>query len=300
MFRSDEVRKAFEEHLHNLDKAPIGQDAVFENQHNRERYESLITFTFHKLLAAKYHLEQVEALLQSERSALDRFAAQTESESESVPAVVKPYKISLTASRLQEEPAFGYELVAFVAAIKTGLDFLATAAAIHFKGLKCDSIKLFIRRSEQNNIDPFSSCVSRHMDWIKNIRDYRHHLLHRLIVRPQSGGRISVSGGKSAKVIYPVVVPTKTPRGCLDTRRIRSFEAALDDVQRIDISESYACVEYPDGRTETLIHEIGATPARGHDRVEDFMHRHIVAFAEFFQDAITSLNWNAFEAKLKP
>jgi hypothetical protein len=299
MFRSDEVRRAFEEHLHKLDQAPIGQDAVFENQHSRERYESLITFTFHKLLAAKYHLEQVEALLDSERLSLDRFAAQTESQSESISAV-KPYKTMLTSSRLREEPAFGYELVAFVAAIKTGLDFMATAAAIHFKGVKCDSIRMFLRRAEQNNSDPFSNCVSRHMDWIENIRDYRHHLLHRLIVRTQSGGRISVSGGKSAKVIYPVVVPTETPRGCLDTRRIRSFEATLDDVQRIDISESYAYVEYPDGRTEALIHEIGATPARGYERVEDFMHRHIEAFAEFFQDAITSLHSNAFEAKLKP
>lgn len=298
MFRIDEVRRAFEEHLQKLDQTPLSLDAVFENEHSRERYESLITFTFHKFLAAKYHLERVEALLESERQALDSFTAQAEAQSEIISAD-RPHKVTLTSSMLREAPAFGYELVAFMAAIKTGLDFLATAAAIHFNGMKCDSIKVFIRRAERNNIDPFSSCVSRHLDWIKNTRDYRHHLLHRFIVRTQSGGRISVQGDKCARVIYPVVVPTKTPRGCLDTRRVRSFEATLNDVQRIDISESYACVTYPDGRTETLTHEIGATPARGHERVEDFMHRHLQAFAEFFQDTITSLHSDAFEAKWK-
>lgn len=293
MPEKDPLDGVFLEHLTNLDAAPIAPTAMFESDQKRERYESLITFAYLKYSAAKYHLERVQSLLREED---ERTEAALLKE-------ISPKKSAghtYSSGVLRDSPVFGHELVAFLAAIKSGLDFLATAASMRFKGIQCDSIRTFIKRADQGKCDPFSECVKEHLEWLKDLRDYRHHLLHRLVLPTQTGGRFSNRGLKSAKTTYPVVVPSKTPKGFADTRKAKLFEATLDDIPRIDTSESYGYVTYPNGRKEILLNEIGAKPAQGYEEIGAFTDRHCKAFAIFFADCLHLLQSENFASKWQP
>ena len=166
-----------------MDSAPVGEGAVFEDDQAKERHESLLMYSLRKYQAASYHFENVRRLL----------------------AVEPPHSISADVfhglslphgratakfSAYTQADHFIYELAAFLEAAKSSLDFLATASLIYFRGIQGDSIRTLIRLADQPKTPregPILDVVKRHLSWLKQLREYRHHLVHRMVISLSTG-----------------------------------------------------------------------------------------------------------------
>jgi len=232
-----------------LDQASASPHTILGSSAARERYESIVMFAFRKLQAGRYHRDNVERLLASEQAAFEEAVERHGPE----PAAEKGGIMSrrTTSVRLQRSAdAFAFELSAFLAAIKTGLDFLATVGAMHLPGITADSIATLMKQANKGGGGPILAEVSAAMPWLTSVRDYRHHLLHRLVLLPTAGWAVTSRDGAVAAAAILVIVPEKTPAYVPDTRRARMME---DEVPfGVMERRSFGSVTYADGTSEVI------------------------------------------------
>src|SRR5207249_1678929 len=100
------------------------------------------------------------------------------------------------------------------------------------------------------------------------VQNYRHHLVHRLVLLPTAGWAVSTRYGTVTAAQVPVVVPEQTPAYVPDTRRARMM---VEDVQLGVVDcRSFGSVTYPNGAVEVLANELEFEPAPGYVVVETF------------------------------
>jgi len=269
-----------------LDAIEYGSGMIFSNESEKERYESLLMFAFRKSQAAQYHLRNVHRLMTeasveseaSERLLRAEFANQSESGRKSMTA-------KFTTRIGGREYAF--ELSACLQAIKSGLDFIAAASVRHLRGVRADSIRTLMGLVSKGVRGPILNEVAQSYEWLSAVRDYRHHLIHRLVIAPARGWQTSVTEAGLVKASYPVVVPVRPPSHVSDTRRARMMDEAVPE--GLSIREMKGRVTHSDGRQHLIREEISVDPAPGFTRIEDFMKEHIHAFEGFFVGIVQSL-----------
>lgn len=267
-----------------LDQAPAAPETILCDTAFRERYESLVMFAFRKLQAARYHLENVDRLRAAEQSEFDEAKQRHGSSPE--PGGLSFRQTTSVRIRRSANP-YAFELTAFLAAIKSGLDFLATVAALHFPGITADSIIVLMKLVNKGVRGPILSEVEDCLSWLTTIRDYRHHLLHRLVMLPNVGWSMTMRGTSLAAARLPVVVPEHTPAYVPDTRHVRMMEENVPF--GVTESHSFGSVTYPDGTNEVLRHELVFEPAPGHVVIEVFMTHHLDSFEKFFAAIVEAL-----------
>lgn len=270
------VFDALDQYLTLMDKAPVGENSVFQNDRKKEKHESILMYAFRKYRAAFYHLENVNRMLSVEFSVSD---SGNLFESELLP---KGATAKISGRRTADH--FIYELAAFFEAAKSSLDFLATAVNCYLSGINTDSIRTLIRCVDrETRSGSVFNVVKRHLSWLKQMREYRHHLVHRMIITASTGYEVHKHGQLVRHVKHPVVVPESTPSYFPDTRRSRTIE---EEPFGLDYAWSEGKVKYLNGTEEIVELSAEYTPSKGYAEISSFMALHLNSLENFFCDII--------------
>jgi hypothetical protein len=271
---ADEMDQLFSQ----LDAAKLAPVTVLKSEAQKEHYESLVMFAFRKLQAARYHVEQVDRRLEMQRKELDALAAAQPQSGSPKPAII-------TSQSSQSANEFGHELAAFFAAVRSTVDFLARVSATHLKGVQTDTVTTLLGMAK-NKTSRILKVIADNADWLCWLRDYRDHLVHRLVVATASGGKIQWKHGQGLVSSYPVIVPADIPNHVPDTRRAR---ALFDPSGFFNELRSEGVVTYSDGKEKVLERTVKYLPTEGHIEIEKLMHRELKKLEEFFHDVIRVL-----------
>jgi hypothetical protein len=230
-------------------------------------------FTFRKLQAARYHRRRVDELVDLQRKELTRLQETSKPKGHDLDAGTATMRISRSADELT------FELCAFFAAIRSGIDFLARTCAQHIKGVQADSITTLLGLVNAGKTGPILKVIAENAEWLLWLRDYRDYLVYRLAIQARSGGQVQWKHGKAITTPYPVVVPSKTPTNVPDTRRARAFD---EPESRFNVATSETFVTETDGKKRLIEHSVEMEPADGYIRIEELMKRELTAFECFF------------------
>jgi hypothetical protein len=262
-----------------LDKAKLAPATVLKSDAQKEHYESLVMFAYRKFQAARYHRERVTHLnetWQSEMEDGEAFGTMLPDKNAS--------KMMMRVSRTANE--FSYELSAFFAALRSSVDFLARVCVLHSKGVQADSVSNFIKWIGQGKTGPTLDVFANHTKWLEHLREYRDHIVHRLVIGTVSGGQREWEHGVWHSTTYPIVVPADTPEHVPDTRRAR---ALAEPEQLFIVSTSKGTVTNLDGSTVVIEKTTMIARAEGYIKIEDLMDNELTAFESFFIDVLAAL-----------
>ncbi len=268
VFKQLDIEKADREH------------PIFKKTEDKEHYETRLMFAVRKRQAAKYHMDNmVESLARVAARAKEQAAASKKKK------LGPAAKFTMSATRPSNDCA--HELVAFLAALRSGLDFLTMAASRSLPGTTAHSIHTLMKMAGKGQSAPVLAVVAKHLAWLTQLKDYRDEVVHRLVVQqPVTGWKVS-HNGKSSTAILPVVVPKSIPKLILDTRRSRMMDAELP--LGLDMYESTGAVTYADGTEKIFEHTIRYSPADGYMPIDKFMRDHLKAYDAFLNDVFVVL-----------
>jgi hypothetical protein len=244
-------------------------------------------FAFRKLQAARYHRRRVDELMAEHHIELVQAEAMLKPEDHKL----KGSNVKASISQSRNELTF--ELCAFFAAIRSGIDFLARACAQHIKGVKADSVTTLLKLVNDGKTGPLLKIIADNAQWLVWLRDYRDYLVHRIVIQATSGGQVIWKHGKAVTTPYPIVVPADTPKHVPDTRRARAFE---EPESRFNVATSEVYYTYSDGKQHLIEQSVTIEPAEGYIRIEALMKRELTAFEALFigiVEALTKLDFAA-------
>lgn len=281
---ADRVFEVFDAYFRLLDEAPVTATGFFVSEDDKERYETRFMYAFRKHEAALYHYGNVLRFLRedSESANSARMLPVTDSR-----IAKKVMRRSTSANH------YVHELWAFLAALKSALDFLASASYRHLGGKHGDSIGHLLRLVNRGGTGPILDQVRSHQAWLEGIRFYRDHVVHRQITGVTSGYEVHEIGDVSTNAMYPVVIPRSPDMDLMDTRRAMMLE---DGPRGLFSFESEAWSESAGGTKRLVEHRIEYTPAPGYIYIEEFMRCHLDAFYAFLADMIQGLTALEFKA----
>ncbi len=274
-----------------LDSADLGIESAFHKQWDKETWETRLSSIVRKERACNYHLDNVRRLIADSRATVSNRLKSPPSRDAQNQIGKRGIVIST------DEDGCAFELSAFLAAIKSGLDFLAILCFRHIKGVDGDSIKTLLK------VAPFKSSslldlFHANTVWLNTVRDYRHPLVHRLSHRITSGGVFSELGGVESRTLFPIVVPVKPPDNPPDTRRSRACCDAMDGLEGLIHLERTGTVTSPDGVTKTIQHEVETQISSGYEPIDDFMIRNLERFCEFTVAIVQTIAQTAFTVEV--
>ncbi|MCP6727582.1 MAG: hypothetical protein KJI69_06240 [Patescibacteria group bacterium] len=175
--------------------------------------------------------------------------------------------------------------------MKSALDLLAEACSKYILGVQTNySIQPLIRLVQKGWTGPILDVVSQSLDWLIRLREYRHHLVHRLMPSLRTGHRTETIGSTTAKVYYPVVVPRKTPSFVPDTRAVHAMEAEDDHLTGLDYGRAVGTTLRSDGTEEVVHLQLSTRPSQGYVAIEHFVAEHLENFEWLFQNLMEALN----------
>ena len=116
---------SLEKLLQAIDAAPLdGSKPFFKKLDDKEFYETQIMFAVRKRHTAKYHFDNIAHLLTASQK-----SSQSQSKAAALNDDLKSGSFKFTATVTKYTGAYGNELVAFLTALRSGLDFLTVAAS---------------------------------------------------------------------------------------------------------------------------------------------------------------------------
>ncbi len=175
-----------------------------------------------------------------------------------------------------------YELSAFLEAMKSAIDFLATVVSLHLKGKQFDKISSLMKLVEKGRIITIFDQIKIHFDWLSEIREYRHHLVHRLIINISQEYKTLKMSDSLKTYKSPIVVPEKSPKYLLDTRISRMYDT--------DSSRQFVQIETKTKFSNKSVRtHFEYLPIEGYIPITKFMERQLGKFRHFFKDTINIL-----------
>lgn len=291
---TDSLIACIDHHMERLDDAVYREAEIFANGVDPQRYESFLWFAADRMASAQYHLANVKGIMDRDAQALQEAAARLHNE-HSRSVVEGATLTQFRFSNMNSANQYSYELSAFLMDLRSALDFLATVAAFHLRGVEADSIRTLIRLVKKSKTSPTLDAVANHVDWILTFREYRDRVAHRLVIPLKAGFLLEWVGNHHVVNSYPVVVPDKPPAFVPDTREVRAQQLHLDHGMQegFVIHESKATGSINEGPDELLRYEKWVTPAPGYTLLDVFMTDHLESFEAFFVELVDSLS--AFE-----
>jgi hypothetical protein len=177
------LHSTLENHFKNLDTCELGDNKVFSSQTDKEHYESYIMFAFRKFKSLNYHFSNINCLINKEITDLEEKDIQ-----ESKSKEFKRFKkLKIVMKMKKDAYEFIYELSAFLEALKSCMDLLAEVASFYFKGINVNySISPLLKLSNKKK-SKILDFISNNANWIRIIRNYRHPIVHRLVLQLKSG-----------------------------------------------------------------------------------------------------------------
>lgn len=286
MARKTSIQAVIDDHLISLDKAEVSPDSIFDKtkKRDKERYETLLMYSYRKYQAAKYHLANVQRFLSDQNSKAST-ACNTP-----ISAGLKG-KISIGMTKTCNE--YTFELSAFLEALKSSIDILAEVSSWYLSGINANfSIRPIMKIAKSGKTGSIIDEVKRNISWLEALRDYRHHLVHRLMPSVATGYETHMVGKLRASTVYPVVVPKSTPSYIPDTREARITAGMMEDspmIPGLGFMTSEVKLTHDDGKEETTHLSIEATPSEGYIPIDDFMKEHLKHYRKYLKSTIASL-----------
>lgn len=278
------------EHLFKaLDGALMGADQpILRKVSDKEHYETRLMFAVRRRQAARHHQDNVERMLAaaSKATAKQMSAANKSQKRKSKPS---SYSMSLVSSSGE----YIYELVAFLAALRSGLDFLAMVAARSLPGVSTHSIHTLMKMAENGQQGAVIAVVKEHHDWLRGLKDYRDEVIHRLVIQAPTAGWLISHNGKTSEAILPLVVPRVTPKFTIDTRLSRFMEEEVPI--GLAKSESLSTATFEGGAEKVLDHKISYQPTDDYVPIQIFMVEHLAAYDAFLADMFQALTATNFQ-----
>ena len=276
---SPNVYETINQYFSHMDDAPVGGNSIFQDDRAKEKHETIIMYAFRKYRAALYHSENVRRFLEDESSDLDSKKILDSD------TFTNNTRAKITVRKTADH--FVYELAAFFEASKSSLDFIAAASSWYLNGINTDSIRTLIRCVNRNTGSGIIFNVTKeHLSWLKEVREYRHHLVHRMIISTSIGHEIHRRGQMVKTSKHPVVVPESTPAYFPDTRRARMME---DEPRGLNSSRFEGLVKHSDGTEQLIDFSIEYTPAEGYVEISSLMANHLNHLGKFFFDMVTAM-----------
>jgi len=177
---------------------------------------------------------------------------------------------------------FVYELSSYLEAMKSAIDFLATACAIHLKGIELDSITTLIKSVKRGRVGLIFDQVKNYLSWLEYIRSYRHHLIHRNIFTLEIIKKHQCICHTTIIYTSPLIIPDTPPKFLLDTREVHSMDYPFNGIQ--PYIETSIIID--EKITEDYIED---SIPKGYILIEEFMKKNLITFMHFFIDIITCL-----------
>ncbi len=264
----DTLKKLFKK----IDEASIGEDEFFSDETKKEQYESSFMIAFRKYQGAGYHYNNVLNLYERSKQEAIRLVVESRKLSNG-----RPFYGGLKMFHNAEE--FTYELSAFFASIKSCLDFLATAVRPHLIGFnQMDSIKTLMNQVEKKGKEELIyKVIKKFFNWLKEIRDYHHKVIHRTVILTKSSVVIKNLENKSEIWIHSIFIPKKPPRNILDTRK--SQQQFLEDFKDYNF-------EYTIKKNGKIKYKLPV----GLSTIEDLMNECLDQLDDFFIDYINQIS----------
>lgn len=284
-----------EEYLDSLDAAQTGDSMAFVSQSAKDRHESLLTYAKRKHAAATYHLKNVRTFLDVDAKRMNEDVQES--------ALLDDEMITESSSRLtRTADEYAYELSAFIEALKSAIDLLAEASSYYLRGVQVNySISPLLKLSQKGAIGPILNEIKDNSRWLSSIREYRHHLVHRLMPSLRAGHAIRSVGKIISSAIVPVVVPSTTPKYEPDTRKARLAEQlntnGLDALPGISILTERGIAKLDNGKEETVHFSISILPAEGYVPIEQFMKENLETFEKFAEQLLEAFLEMKFSAR---
>ena len=277
------ISETLDNYFKKLDDAQITQNGMFPSENEKEKYETFLMYAFRKYRAAIYHYENVKRFIETDEAEATDFklANIQPKEDKKYPTLKSVMKISWTADH------YVYELSAFLEALKSSVDFLATVCCFHLSDIKCDSIRRLINHVKEGRTGPIFDKVEKYHEWLEKLRKYRNYVVHRLILSTSSGHETRVIKNVSKTVRYPILIPESPPSYVPDTRMKRAME---EELMGLASSESELRFKSLDGREEIVIYSFSYYPSTGFVYIEDFLESHLNKFEGFFMEIIYTLS----------
>lgn len=275
----DPVFNKLKELFDQLDNITCGKDEFFQNETEKEIYESAFTIAFRKYQGAQYHYNNVLNLYENEKINAIQLAALTRRDSNT--------SILASLEMTHNADDYAYELSAFLASIKSSLDYLSTALAPHLEGFKdMDSIRTLIKQVRKKGREKsIFGIVKKYLNWLEELREYRHKLIHRTVILTKTSVVIRNIGNRSEIFIHSVFIPKKPPRTILDTRK----------------SQTQFLEDFKDYNFEYSIEENGKIRynlPKGLSTIEDYMKNYLDFLANFYISCINEILSLGFEVIL--
>lgn len=291
----NDVQAAVASLLTALDQAELAPATLFKDFHHKQRYESLLTFARRRLAAATYHRARIDAVIAEEAAAMSAQAAASAVELQANPStkLLKPTSASATSYTTHQEAIF--ELGAMLGALRSAVDFLATMSIMHLVGRNGDSVSMMLKWRSQGLSAPILDTIAPHETWLRELRDYRDHIVHKQAITAPSGFAVSIEGGSVATAVLPLVIPSTTPAYLPDTRYAQMIFADEGPFGLVEQS-AMAWMTNADGTKSVMMHEHSYKPAPGFERVTDLADRHLASFRGFLTHICQSLVQIGFKA----
>ena len=278
-------RKALDALLTAIDDAPTAPDhPIFKKLDDKEHFETQLMFSFRKQEAAEHHFDNVKSMLEQAKMAATSAMKINSKSAKKVAAS--------TVSRHVNSGTYIHELSAFLAAIRSGLDFLAIAACRTRPGLVAHSIHTLEKMVDKGQQGGILDVIKDHQGWLAELRDYRDEVIHRQVVQAPAEGWLLSTKGKTSKSVIPVVVPRRTPKRVFDTRRSRMLEADLP--LGLDRIESHSEVIFANGRKKTLEYKVNFKPSASYVPIVELMTYHFLEYRKFSADMFAVITKSGF------
>lgn len=200
-----------------------------------------------------------------------------------IPEFDAPQPLASWESRVTiDRPDYFHELVAFLQALRSSVDFLVAAASFFVDGGECQSISDLLRWMDRGRKHPLLAIVGLHRAWLQHLQAYRDHLVHSATIVSQD---VSVAGSGIQKGgPLPVVVPRQIDESPLDTRWSRVNRDSLESFARFEFRESY---EVP-GKPAVVRSRVEYRVPHSHVAIEEFMVEQLAAFDSFVSDLLAA------------
>ncbi len=231
-------------------------------------------FVFRKYQSFQYHFQNVLRYLKEEE---DNIIFRKDD------GVIVKNPINVHGTIKLPANHYVYELSAFLEAMKSAIDFLATVVSLHLKGIKFDKISSLMKLVEKGRFLTIFDQIEPHFNWITKIREYRHHLVHRLIISISKEYKTLKVFDSSKTYKRPIVVPEKSPRYFPDTRLSRNHNRNSGErFGQLEIKTKFG--------NKSVITHFEYLPIMGYIPIEKFMVNQLGKFQHFFKDTINILS----------
>jgi hypothetical protein len=269
-----------------LASAPVGTPgALFRTERGKQWMESCVIRAIRKLQAAEYHCTNISSEIR-ELNKTARKAARS----------FKGKQGKMFAR--SEKDKIAYELDAFLAAVRSCIDFVSGMLALHMGMNRRTGSTSLLKKLKPTS--PFSGLLTRWQQWIGQVKEYRDEYVHYRTLYMSGGFEIESRAGKSVATIVPVLVPEEVLPDKPTTRVGRNLMMLVDIHKNIGIEGVPPCPKGPMSDAGEKVMEILAEFERDkYVPVEDLCGQHLKKLHQFVSESFKEVHPLKFHSHVR-